>query len=190
MSDAIYPVLAGQAWPRVKVIRTATTVKRANGRRYALSQQLYPTYLIKIAYSFLRKADLDALSGFFRARRGALDDFLFDDRDDRAAEDQIFGIGNGIATQFQLVRQQGGFIEPVYALNGAAVVKKDGTTQTVTISSTGLVTFGTAPAAGAVLTWTGLFYWRCAFTKHEQEFEEFMRLLYVAKQVEFETFHP
>ena len=30
-------------------------------------------------------------------------------------------------------------------------------------SSTGMVTFVTAPAAAAALTWTGAFYWRCRF---------------------------
>jgi len=190
VSEYVFPVLPGQTWPRIKIARTATMVRRANGRRYALSMQMYPTYVYRIPYGYLRKADLDTLAGFFRARRGRLDDFRFDDRDDNTALDQLFGIGDGATTQFQLVRALGGFVEPIYALNGAVVVKKDGVTQSVTVSSTGLVTFGSAPAAAANLTWSGAFHWRVAFTKDEQEFEEFMRLLYVTKQVEFETFTP
>jgi hypothetical protein len=185
MGNALYPVLPGQTWPRLKTPRFTTLVKRAQGRRYALSQQLYPTYVIRINYSFLRAADLDTLSGFFRARRGRADDFLFDDRDDNTAVDQVFALGNGISTSFQLARASGGFVEPVYALNGAPIVKVAGSTASVTVGNNGIVTF-----ASPQLTWSGAYYQRVAFTKDEMELEEFMRRLYVAKQVEFETFHP
>jgi hypothetical protein len=190
MSDALYPVLAGQTWPRVRTPRFSTVVKRAGGRRFALSQQLYPTYLIKIAYSFLRPADYDTLMGFFLARKGRGDSFLFDDRDDKTVVDQPFGTGNGVTTAFQLVRTRAGYAEPVYALNGAPVVKVGATTTAVTLGSNGIVTFASPPAPGAALTWSGSYYWRCAFNRDEQDFEEFLRRLYVAKSVEFETFHP
>lgn len=364
MSDEIFPVLPGQTWPRAKSPRTSTSVRRANGRRFALSQQLYPTYLYRIPYGYLRKADLDTLAGFFKARRGRLDDFLFDDRDDNTAAAQAFGVGDGSTTAFQLVRALGGFAEPVRAFAGAPAIAVNGatvnllapyggfevdtnsdgladgwtdynagttgtisrgmvaggtgaffqrnnatalgattsdqvgvrgtayapvsagdqytlaadvsinsgitaklglavgwftaatsflslssdTTQSLapgltrksatftapagaakalayvythsktagaglsfdvdnamlqagaaatafndnacTVSSTGLVTFAPAPSAAAALTWSGGYYWRCAFLKDEQEFEEFMRLLYTTRAVEFESFHP
>lgn len=190
MSTAVFPTLAGQTWPRLKVARFNTVVKKAQGRRFALSQQVYPTYLIRINYSFLRAADLATLSGFFRARKGRLDDFLFDDRDDNTATAELFGVGNGTTTAFQLARSSGGFAEPVYAPVGTPTVYVAGTPTGITLGANGLVTFASPPANGALLTWTGTYRWRVAFTKDEQEYEEFMRQLYVAKQVEFETFHP
>lgn len=190
MSDALFPLLSGQTWPRIRTSRFSTIVKRAQGRRYALSQQTYPTHLIRISYSFLRLADLAALRGFFLARRGRADDFLFDDRDDRQVTDQPFGVGDGVTTVFQLLRTAEGFAEPVYAINGAPVVKVAGTTTSVTTDGLGRVTFAAAPANGAALTWSGLYRWRVAFTRDEAEIEEFMRQLYVQKTVEFETFHP
>jgi len=53
-----------------------------------------------------------------------------------------------------------------------------------TIGSTGLVTFTTAPASGAALTWTGTYYFRCRFTKDQIEFDGFMQDLYELKKVE------
>lgn len=191
MSEALFPTLPGQTWPRLRTPRFETLVRNAQGRRFALSQQLYPTYRIRINYSFLRPADYELLLGFFLARKGRGDDFLFDDRDDRSATDQPFGTGNGSALAFQLTRTRGGFAEPVYGLNGTPVIKVAGSTVVpASISATGLVTFSSAPANGAALTWSGLYRWRCAFRNDEQDFEEFMRLLYVAKTVEFETYHP
>jgi hypothetical protein len=190
MSEALFPVLPGQAWPRLKTPRHATLVRRANGRRFALALQLYPTYTYKLRYNFLRPADLAALAGFFRARRGRLDDFLFDDRDDNLATDQTFGLGDGTTTAFQLVRSLDGVVDPVHGLNGAPVVKRAGSVAACSVSTTGLVTFASPPGAGQLLTWSGGYYWRCAFTRDEQEFEEFMRRLWSASAVEFETFRP
>lgn len=190
MSDVLFPTLPGQTWPRIRTSRFSTIVKRAQGRRFALSQQLYPTHLIRISYSFLRPADLAQLRGFFLARKGRADDFLFDDRDDRQVTDQALGVGDGSTRVFQLVRTAEGFAEPVYALNGAPVVKVAGTPTSVTTDSQGRVTFATAPAGGAALTWSGLYRWRVAFTQDQAEVEEFMRLLSVWKTVEFETYHP
>ena len=190
MSNTIFPTLPGQTWPRIKVVRSKTTVRQANGRRYALSTQAYPTYVFRLSYSFLRAADLAALAGFFRARRGRLDDFLFSDRDDRSVTDQAFGAGDGVTRDFQLVRALDGVVEPVFALDGTPVIKKAGSVVTPTVSTLGLVSFAVAPSSGETLTWSGSYYWRVAFTKDEQEFEEFMRSLWSAKTVEFETFIP
>lgn len=190
MSEVLFPTLAGQTWPRLRTSRFSTVVKRAAGRRFALAQQLYPTHLIRINYSFLRPADLATLRGFFLARRGRADDFLFDDRDDRQVTDQPFGLGDGSTTTFQLVRSSEGFAEPVYALDGAPAVKVAGSPTAVSHDGVGRVTFAGPPANGAALSWSGTYRWRVAFTKDDAEVEEFMRQLYVQKSVEFETYHP
>lgn len=192
MSEALFPTLPGQTWPRAKIIRHSTVVRQASGRRFALTQQLYPTYLLRIPYSFLRVGDLATLVAFFRARRGRLDTFRFDDRDDNTATAQPFGLGDGTTLAWQLLRTAGGFAEPVYAVAGSPTVYLDGVAASPqpTISALGLCTFATPPAAGKVLTWSGQYHWRCAFVRDEQEFDEFARQLYSTRQVEFETFHP
>ena len=42
------------------------------------------------------------------------------------------------------------------------------------IGSTGLITFVTAPANGAALTWSGSFYYRCRFVDDEARFDRFL----------------
>jgi len=187
MSNETFPVLAGQTWPRVRSFRLPTTVHRANGRRYALGEQAYPTYAYQLGYSFLREADFAALGGFWLRHGGPLDSWLFDDRDDNTATAQTFGIGDGTTRTFQLVRMWGSYIEPVQAVVATPVIQVNGATVVPTVSSSGLVTFATAPAAAAALTWSGTYLWRCAFTKPDQGFEEFMRHLRTTKTVEFET---
>jgi hypothetical protein len=191
MSNALYPVLPGQAWPRVRTLKTQAVVKRANGRRYALSTQLYPTFAYRLTYNWLRPADLRTLGGFFLARGGQLDDFLFDDRDDNTATDQVFGLGDGVRRAWPLARAWGGAVQPVDAITGVPVIKVNGVVQSSGLAiAGGEITFAGAPAAGAVLSWTGQYLWRCFFPDGELDIEEFMRRLYRAKTVEFETFRP
>lgn len=86
------------------------------------------------------------------------------------ATDEWFGTGDGTTTAFQLgikfdpqkaiIGTDGTltYFRPIYLLDGAPTIKKDGVTQTLTthytISPTGLVTFLSAPTAASVLTWS------------------------------------
>lgn len=192
MSNEVFPTLPGQTWPRTKIINTTATVRRANGRRYAITGQMYPTYTYRLAYAYLREADYTTLAAFFLRHGGRLDDWLFDDRDDRSATDQAIGVADGVNRTFQLVRTWSGAVDPVDAVNGTPAIKLDGVTQAASAYtlSGGLVIFTVAPPAGTVVSWTGLYYWRAAFTKGEAEFQEFMRRLRSMGQIEFETFRP
>jgi len=65
------------------------------------------------------------------------------------------------------VRSLGGFTENVYLPTGAPSIYVNGSLKTVTtdytIGSTGIVTFVSAPANAAPLTWTGNYNWLCYF---------------------------
>src|SRR6185312_14839314 len=66
--------------------------------------------------------DWAALNGFFLARQGSLDSWLFDDtNDDSIAQAQI-GIGDGSTLSFQSVRKIGEFTETIQNLNGTQVL--------------------------------------------------------------------
>jgi len=56
-----------------------------------------------------------------------------------------------------------------------------------TMGTLGYLSMQTAPPAGATLSWSGSFYYRCRFTHDELAVDEFMRDLYSAKKVEFIT---
>lgn len=200
MSQAVFPAMPGLKWGVRRSPFWSTSRKTAvSGREYRAANMIYPRYRYRLTYEFLRDLragvdELRTLVGFFNSRRGSFDSFLFADLDDATASGENFGLGNGSTTQFQLVRTFGGFVEPVYDLNGAPQIYKEGVLQTVTthytIGSTGVVTFVTAPANGQALTWTGSYYWRCCFERDSADFEKFLKDLWDLKQCDLITVLP
>ena len=182
MSNDVYPALPGLTWDVTRTPTWSTTVKTAVSlREYRAANASFPVYHYKLAYSLLRQkaafAELATLAGFYNKHQGAFDSFLFNDPDDNAASNQVIGVGDGVATNFQMVRTFGGFVEPVFDLiSGTFSIYLNGVLQTsgVGISSTGLVVFSTAPGAGVVVSWYGLFYRRCRFLTDSVEFNKFM----------------
>lgn len=110
--------------------------------------------------------DMAALTAFFEARRGRLRGFRFRDFADwksgppgaePQASDQLIGEGDGVATQFQLVKHYGDLARPIrkpvagsvlLAIDEEAVAAEDFAVDW----TTGLVTLATAPAEGAAVT--------------------------------------
>lgn len=82
--------------------------------------------------------------------------------------------------------------ELIQNFNGLSQYFVNGTLQTFgtayTLSGTGLVTFlpGHIPAANAVITWTGSFYYRCRFDEDEVVWAKFMTVgLWTVKKLMF-----
>jgi hypothetical protein len=75
--------------------------------------------------------------------------------------------GNGTSTQFQLARLYGGVAWDVIQFASVSALKVSGTAKyspgDFSISSTGVVTFTSAPANNATLTWIGTFQFLCRF---------------------------
>lgn len=93
--------------------------------------------------------------------RGMLHCFKFRDELDYQADDEIFAQGDGSETTFQLrkISQIDGvsYTRNTYVINPGPVIRVNGTPTAVTVDADrGLVTFGAAPADGAVLSgdWT------------------------------------
>lgn len=132
MSDAVYPnTLPGITWPRKRTPVWKTSVSTTpSGREWRRRNALTPRYRYSLQYSFLRSAaaynEFQALFGFFNARGGSAESFLFDDRDDNTAAAAVLGIGNGSQATWQLVRPLGGFAEPVFDTLGTPAVALDG----------------------------------------------------------------
>lgn len=192
MSNALYPTLAGLSFNNTKTPKFNTGVQQSvslNELRVAYAST--PVYLHRLQYELLRddttNNELRQLVGFYLARQGSFDSFLFKDPTDSVALLEPFGTGDGAETEFQLKRAYGVFTEAVSNIGTGPSIYKAGVLQSTgyTVSSTGLVTFSSAPANGVALTWSGLFYFRCRFLQDETEFEQFMYQLWEAKQVEF-----
>lgn len=131
MSNLVFPSFPGLTYPVYRIPTWNTRVKKtASGREFRSRMQLYPIVQYRLKYSFLRDTaalqHLQQLEGFFNQVGGDFDSFLFEDPDDRSVAGEQFGIGDGVRTAWQLTRARGGFIEPVYDLNGTPEIYLDG----------------------------------------------------------------
>ena len=192
MSNAVFPALRGLTWSRYKTPSFSTKIQTAvSGKETRGANWSYPRWTFKLTYSFLKddytvNGDLQQIAGFFLARRGSFDDFLYLDPEDNFVANQRIGTGDGSSTQFQLVRLFGGFVEPVWGVNGTPSIRLGDQSETrFTVSNTGLVTFNTPPVEGTAITADFSFYFRCRFTQDSVEFEEFLRQLWALKTCEF-----
>ena len=121
------------------------------------------------AYGIRRADDLAAVVAFFEARNGRLHGFRWKDWADwksclpsgtPAATDQTIGTGDGATTDFQLVKvyasgSQSWTRTITKPVDGTVKVAIDGTEATSGWSvdtTTGIVSFTTAPASGAAIT--------------------------------------
>ena len=154
-----------------------------SGQENRIERWANPRRVYDIAYGIQDHADVASILEFYIARKGAAFGFRFKDFHDcttatthvdetiggtaPANDDEQLGTGDGTTTQFQLIKRyvSGGIIRTrtitkprsgtvLIAINGVA--KTEGVDFTVNTTS-GLVTFGTAPAFGALVTWGGYF---------------------------------
>jgi uncharacterized protein (TIGR02217 family) len=135
--------------------------------------------------------EVQQLVGFYNARNGRYDDWLYLDPRENSVTAQSFGTGNGTTVAFELVRSYGSFIEPVGGASSVQVYK-NGVLQTLTTdytisTDTRVITFTTAPAALDALTWTGTFYYRVRFSNDKLQMEEFMERKWTS-DIEFRTY--
>ena len=194
MSNALLPTLKGMSFPVEKTpIWRTKTQSHVSGKETRLNLWSYPLWQWALRFEVLRSdaanLELQALVGFFNARQGSFDSFLFNDPDDNSVVAQAFGVGDGTTRAFQLNRTFGGWNEPVTAVNVISQVTVNGTPTTAyTLNAfTGVLTFTTAPAASAVLAWTGTYYWRVRFMDDQTTVSKFMTSLWENQGITFQS---
>ncbi|HNI47215.1 MAG TPA: DUF2460 domain-containing protein [Zoogloea sp.] len=128
MSNEVFPTLPGLAWGATREpIWKNKAAESASGLEQRAGYESYPRWLIKLSYEFLRagaEAELQTLLGFFNARGGDLDSFLWADPLDHTATAQQFGTGDGATTTYRLGRTLGGAYEPISAVSGVPVIEE------------------------------------------------------------------
>jgi uncharacterized protein (TIGR02217 family) len=148
---------------RTQIVELASGDEERNAS-WANSRRRYD-----VAYGIRRADDLAAVVAFFEARNGRLHGFRFKDWGDHksclpsqtpAPTDQAIGTGDGAMTTFQLVKRYASgsqtwvrkITKPVA---GTVRVALDGAEQLsgwTVDTTTGVLTFDTAPAAGVAIT--------------------------------------
>lgn len=192
MSEAVFPELRGLSWERTKTAIWSTQVQTAgSGIEKRASLWSYPRWKFNLAYEFLEDdgtttGDLQRIIGFFNARRGSFESFLYYDPSDHLVQNQVIGRGDGQNTRFQLVRKYGGFIEPVRAVQGMPLITMDDDLNCdFVMDNYGLIEFWPAPPPGAVIAASFDFYYRVRFMNDESEVSNFMWNLWSLQKCEF-----
>ncbi|CAK0776948.1 conserved hypothetical protein [Gammaproteobacteria bacterium] len=213
MSNEIFPELPGLKWDSTKKPLWSTKIhETTNGKETRAAYWSYPKWFFSLSYEFLDDSDLvrdlQTIGGFFLARKGRFDSFLYRDDSDFSVVGQVLGTGDGIRGDFQIFRSFGDFDEPIKNIKGATdaailvvsgipsapipsgapTVYVDGVTpQTYGITTSGLLTISPAPAPGSIITADFSFYFRCRFVQDEAEFSQFMAALWEMKKLEMVT---
>ena len=148
---------------RTQIVELASGAEERNAS-WANSRRRYD-----VAYGIRRADDLAAVVAFFEARNGRLHGFRFKDWADFKSclpsqtpgpTNQLIGTGNGAATLFQLTKRYSSGAQSwtraiTKPVAGTVTIALNGTPQATGWSvstTTGVVTFTTAPAAGVAIT--------------------------------------
>lgn len=186
MAYNVFPTFTGRGWNIKKRPVTSTLVQQAaSGAEYRTALYQYPLYEFDIEIPYLSQTDLHALVGFFAQQQGPWLPFYLSVDNDNSVTNQAFGTGNASTTQFQLVKSDGSYwSEPIAGVNGTPSIYVGGVLTTPqSVSASGLVTFTTAPANGAALTWTGNYYYLVRFKEDQVELNQFMSQMYEATTI-------
>lgn len=203
MSNAIFPALPGLKWETIKTPIWSTRIQRAvSGREYRAPYFLYPLWEFQLSYEILRDDtvhnELKSLMGFYVARQGGFDDFLYLDPSFNTVTAQAIAAGDGNTKTFQMQVTFGGFTEPIYDIDTAATfnvylagVVQNPSTYTMPALDAGILTFASAPGNNVAITADFTFYRRVRFNEYKENtadsWQNFMYRLWELKQIIFVT---
>ena len=158
--DVLFPVAVGRE-ASVEPAFSTDVVTAASGAEQRNSAWADARLRFDVGPGLRGEGDLHALLAFFRARRGAAVGFRFEDPLDHSssemtgapgAADQTLGAGDGIASEFTLVKSYGGQVRRItrpragtVRVSVAGVERAGGWT----LRAGGTVAFDDPPAAGA-----------------------------------------
>jgi len=203
MTSLVFPSnLPGLTWDNKRSMEWSTLSQGSvSGAETRVALWSYPRWHWELSYELLRAGsftELQQLVSFFNSVQGSFASWLYSDPSDNAVMGQGIGTGDGATKTFQLVRAfggSGGFAEPIYAPNVVANVYINGVVQSSSSYSVGawgsaapgVVTFTTAPVAGAAITVDFSWYFPCRFEGDTLDLSEFMYQLWEAKSVKFQS---
>jgi hypothetical protein len=225
MSNRNFPQLRGLGWPvNKKPYFSTIQSKSVGGQEVRIPNYPYPLEEFELPINHLHAnsqlapnlADFQQLWAFYVAGLGPWDSFLYWDQTDNFTVTNalyeslgtigglpagygwnVIGTGDGVTTAFQLYRNLGGALQPVFAVNGITaslnppitspfVKVYDNNSPVIggwTVSAAGMLTFSSPPAAGHSIAADFGYFKRCVFADDNLSFENFMSSLLRVKSV-------
>ncbi|HEX8216372.1 MAG TPA: DUF2460 domain-containing protein, partial [Allosphingosinicella sp.] len=160
--DVLFPVAVGRE-ASVEPAFSTDVVTAASGAEQRNSAWGDARLRFDVGPGVRSEADLQSLLGFFRARRGAAVGFRFEDPLDHSsngmtappgAADQQIGAGDGVRSEFLLVKHYGGQRRRITRPRAASVRVSVGGTERLsawTLGAGGAIAFDDPPPAGATI---------------------------------------
>lgn len=213
MSNLLFPRLRGVAWNMHLAAQWAAGKQTArSGREVTTRYRSQPRMKITLSYGqtddgFLSDkqpapsddgsavySDFKTLFGFLNQHGGEAESFLFQgvnaiDRAEFTRQAEFLATGDGIQTDFQLVRDVGGWKEKIVYPQGDIVIYVNGTAVAATDLGRGLYRIA-APGAGQTVTGDFTFAYRVNFDADEVDFNNFMAYFWECQQVPLITKKP
>lgn len=139
----VYPELIGLTYNTVAKPTFSNNIQtNTAGTETRTQYQAYPKWDFTLQYDYLPNedptaSDFHSLIGFFMARSGGFEDFLFKAPDDYHVEGLDLGVSDGTTTEYDLVRPIGPYREPIGQVKGDSVVVSVTTAEPHNIPGTG-----------------------------------------------------
>lgn len=169
---AYIPACEGYGWEGGPEFNTRI-VRMSNGRERRNAEWSQPQHFYAVPFSNLTQTQYAPIKQMHLNRRGRWGCFLFRDRLDDYADNEVFAVAAAGQTEFQLAKWS--VIEGVVyhnEINAIYLPADDGSAEsnaiTITVNGStagahvidrdrGIVTFNSSPGDGAILRWTGGF---------------------------------
>lgn len=204
VSDHLLPTLPGLAWQVKKRPKFSTAIaSHVSGREVRVSNYAYPIWEWEMRYEFLRAdahQELQQLMGFFLARAGAFDTFLYrDPSEEHEVQGQLLALGDGASTKFTLSKSYGGFTEPCGYVDSSsltvAFVPVGATLAQPQPSGWSFVSpnqlvFSVPPPVGTQVRVDFTWYYRVRFGEDSQSYENFMFDLWQLQKLTLQSVKP
>lgn len=211
--DGLERSFDGETWKGSRTPVWKTLIQEAaSGDEARATTNTMPRYRFRLKYDeseggFLSEEEMQVFVGLFNQCRGATYGLTLVAPNDCLATNQQIGTGNGVTSEFQLVRTWGGVQATVGSITYTSMAygwSDDGfrcaymggiAVNGVSVSSdywsldadTGIVTFASGHYPTGIVTATFHYAWRVRFVEDEYEFEDFLYQLHTLQSVDFIT---
>lgn len=183
----VFPDFRGITYPIKKVPKFGTIIQATvSGKETRFSNACIPIFQFELSFNYLTQNDFKRILTFYHSVKGMKDSFLFLDKTDYQAIDQIIGIGDGATTTFQLHKNIDGLKYPIKNIISIDNIKIANIPTSYSLLRNSMISFTNPPAKDAIITASFSYYYNVRFSE-TNEYEKFAYDLWNLKSLKIET---